>query len=135
MSGIVLLVLIGLGVAWFWTRGRQKMKLPVTGKHWLWIVVIVVVALRSPTAPAATCHNTNNRRFSHIAPGYSRTAILNRGLKQDPPIDSRPCTRSRPSTIRTCEAVTPLGVALSAGRHGHWADGRITVLPLLSWYR
>ena len=45
MSGIVLLVLIGLIVAWFWTKGRQKMKLPVTGKHWGWIIVIVVVVL------------------------------------------------------------------------------------------
>ena len=45
MSGIVLLVLIGLGVAWLWTKGRKKMKLPVTGKHWVWIVIIVVVAL------------------------------------------------------------------------------------------
>jgi hypothetical protein len=45
VSGIVLLVLIGLGVAWVVTRGRQKMKLPVTGRHWLWIVITVVVVL------------------------------------------------------------------------------------------
>jgi hypothetical protein len=45
VSGIVLLVLIGLGVAWVVTRGRQKMKLPVTGKHWIWIVIAVVVIL------------------------------------------------------------------------------------------
>ena len=45
VSGIVLLVLIGLGVAWVVTRGRQKMKLPVTGKHWIWIVIVVVVIL------------------------------------------------------------------------------------------
>ncbi len=45
VSGIVLLVLIGLGVAWVVTRGRQKMKLPVTGKHWMWIVIAVVVIL------------------------------------------------------------------------------------------
>ncbi len=47
VSGIVLLVLIGLGVAWVVTRGRQKMKLPVTGRHWLWIVIAVVVVLAS----------------------------------------------------------------------------------------
>src|SRR5579863_3568379 len=46
--------------------------------------------------------------FSHIPPGYSPSAILWAGAYQDPPTDSRPCTRSRPSTIRTCEAVTPL---------------------------
>lgn len=45
VSGIVLLVLIGLGVAWLVTRGRQRMKLPVTGKHWIWIVIVVVVLL------------------------------------------------------------------------------------------
>ena len=45
VSGIVLLVLIGLGVAWVVTRGRQKMKLPVTGRHWMWIVIAVVVVL------------------------------------------------------------------------------------------
>ena len=45
MSGLVLLVLIGVLVAWLVTRGRQKMKLPVTGKHWAWIIIAVVVVL------------------------------------------------------------------------------------------
>ena len=45
MSGIVLLVLIGVIVAWLVTRGRQRMKLPVTGRHWAWIIVVVVVVL------------------------------------------------------------------------------------------
>jgi hypothetical protein len=45
VSGIILLVVIGLGVAWFWTKGRQKMKLPVNGKNFIWIVVAVVVLL------------------------------------------------------------------------------------------
>ena len=45
MTGLILLVLIGVGVAWLVTSGRKKMKLPVTGKHWLWIVIIVVVLL------------------------------------------------------------------------------------------
>jgi len=45
VSGIVLLVLIGVGVAWFYSKGRRKMKLPVTGKNLLWVVVAVVVVL------------------------------------------------------------------------------------------
>ena len=45
MSGIVLLVLIGVLVAWLLTRGRQRMKLPVTGKIWAWIIVAVVLVL------------------------------------------------------------------------------------------
>jgi drug/metabolite transporter (DMT)-like permease len=45
VSGLILLVLIGVIVAWFATKGRQKMKLPVTGKHWGWIIVAVVVLL------------------------------------------------------------------------------------------
>ena len=45
MSGLVLLVLIGVLVAWLLTRGRQKMRLPVTGRHWVWIIVMVVVVL------------------------------------------------------------------------------------------
>jgi drug/metabolite transporter (DMT)-like permease len=45
VSGIVLLVLIGVLVAWLLTRGRQRMKLPVTGRHWAWIIIAVVVVL------------------------------------------------------------------------------------------
>ena len=45
MSGIVLLVLIGVLVAWFWSKGRKKMKLPVTGKNLIWVVIAVVVVL------------------------------------------------------------------------------------------
>ncbi len=45
MTGLVLLVVIGVLVAWVVTRGRQKMKLPVTGKLWAWIIVAVVVVL------------------------------------------------------------------------------------------
>jgi drug/metabolite transporter (DMT)-like permease len=45
VSGIVLLVLIGVLVAWLLTRGRRRMKLPVTGRHWAWIIVVVVVVL------------------------------------------------------------------------------------------
>ena len=46
MSGIILLVLIGLGAAWLWTRGRKRLNLSVNGKQW-WIVIIVVVVLLS----------------------------------------------------------------------------------------
>ena len=45
MSGIVLLVIIGVLVAWLLTKGRQRLKLPVTGRHWAWIIVVVVVVL------------------------------------------------------------------------------------------
>ena len=45
MSGIVLLVLIGLGVAWLWSRVGKRLKMPVNGKQWVWITIIVVVVL------------------------------------------------------------------------------------------
>jgi hypothetical protein len=45
VSGIVLLVLIGVLVAWLVTGGRKKMKLPVNGKHWIWIIIVVFVVL------------------------------------------------------------------------------------------
>jgi hypothetical protein len=45
VSGIVLLVLIGIGAAWLVTGGRKKLRLPTTGKHWIWIVIVVVIVL------------------------------------------------------------------------------------------
>jgi hypothetical protein len=45
VSGIVLMVLIGLGAAWLWTRGRKRLSLPVNGKHWGAVIIIVVVLL------------------------------------------------------------------------------------------
>jgi drug/metabolite transporter (DMT)-like permease len=45
MTGLILLVLIGVGVAWLFTSGRKKLKLPVNGKHWGAIIVLVVVLL------------------------------------------------------------------------------------------
>jgi ABC-type spermidine/putrescine transport system permease subunit II len=45
VSGLILVVLIGLGVAYAYTRLRGKMKLPISGKNWLAPVVIVGVAL------------------------------------------------------------------------------------------
>ena len=45
MSGLILVVLIGLLVAYGYTRLRGRMKLPVSGKNWLAPVVIIGVAL------------------------------------------------------------------------------------------
>ena len=45
MSGVVLLVLIGVGAAWLFTGGRKKLKLPTTGRHWMLVIIIVVVLL------------------------------------------------------------------------------------------
>ena len=45
MSGIVLMVLIGLGVAWLWSRVGKRLKIPVNSKQWIWITIIVVVVL------------------------------------------------------------------------------------------
>jgi hypothetical protein len=43
MSGLILLVLIGIVIAYVYTRMRGKMKLGVSGKNWIAPVVIVVV--------------------------------------------------------------------------------------------
>ncbi len=43
MTGLILLVFIGVLVALGWTRMRGKMKLGVSGKHWLAPIVIVVL--------------------------------------------------------------------------------------------
>jgi hypothetical protein len=59
VTGIILLVLIGLGVAWLVTRGRTKMKLPVTGKHWIWIVIVVFVVLALLYGAHTTPHTAN----------------------------------------------------------------------------
>ena len=45
MSGLILVVLIGVLVAYGYTRMRGKMKLSVSGKHWVAPVVIIVVVL------------------------------------------------------------------------------------------
>jgi hypothetical protein len=45
VSGIVLLVLIGVLVAWLVTGGRKKLRLPTTGKHWIWIIIAVFIVL------------------------------------------------------------------------------------------
>ncbi|MDQ2813577.1 MAG: hypothetical protein M3Z75_17350 [Actinomycetota bacterium] len=43
MTGLILLVLIGVLVAFGWTRLRGKMKLGVSGKHWAGPITIVVL--------------------------------------------------------------------------------------------
>ena len=58
MSGIVLLVLIGLGAAWLWTRGRKRLSLPTNGKQWLGVVSVVVVLLSLAYGATHTPHST-----------------------------------------------------------------------------
>ncbi len=58
MSGIILLVLIGLGVAWLWTRGRKRLSLPVNGKHWGAVIIVVVVLLALFYGASHTQHTT-----------------------------------------------------------------------------
>ncbi len=45
MTGLILLVFLGILVAYFWTRVRGKMRLNVTGKNWIGPVIVVVVVL------------------------------------------------------------------------------------------
>jgi hypothetical protein len=61
VSGIVLLVLIGVGVAWLVTGARKKLKLPTNGKHWIWIIVIVFVLL----AILYGAHNSPHTNVTH----------------------------------------------------------------------
>jgi hypothetical protein len=43
MTGLILLVFLGVIVAFGWTRLRGKMKLGVSGKHWTGPIVIFVI--------------------------------------------------------------------------------------------
>ena len=58
MSGIVLLVLIGVVAAWLFTGGRKKLKLPTTGKHWIWLIIIVFVVLALLYGAHSSPHTT-----------------------------------------------------------------------------
>ena len=58
MSGIILLVLIGLGAAWLWTRGRKRLSLPTNGKHWIAVIIVVVVLLALAYGATHTPHTT-----------------------------------------------------------------------------
>ena len=61
MSGIVLLVLIGVVAAWLFTGGRKKLRLPTTGKHWFWVILIVFVLL----ALLYGAHNSPHTTVTH----------------------------------------------------------------------
>ncbi len=61
MSGIVLLVLIGVVAAWLYTGGRKKLRLPTTGKHWIWVIVIVFILL----ALLYGAHNSPHTTVTH----------------------------------------------------------------------
>jgi drug/metabolite transporter (DMT)-like permease len=58
VSGIVLLVLIGLGAAWLWTRGRKRLSMPTNGRQWIGVVIIVVVVLALAYGATNTPHST-----------------------------------------------------------------------------
>jgi fumarate reductase subunit D len=45
MTGLILLVFLGVLVAFGWTRMRGKMKLGVTSKHWTAAIVIFVLVV------------------------------------------------------------------------------------------
>jgi hypothetical protein len=61
VSGIVLLVLIGVVAAWLITGGRKKLRLPTTGKHWIWIILVVFVLL----ALLYGAHNSPHTTVTH----------------------------------------------------------------------
>lgn len=58
MTGVILLVLIGLGAAWLWTRGRKRLSMPVNGKHWIGVIIIVVVLLALAYGATHTPHSS-----------------------------------------------------------------------------
>jgi hypothetical protein len=58
VSGIVLLVLIGVVAAWLFTGGRKKLRLPTTGKHWIWVIIIVFIVLALLYGAQTTPHTT-----------------------------------------------------------------------------
>jgi hypothetical protein len=58
VSGIVLLVLIGVVAAWLFTVGRKKLRLPTTGKHWIWVIIIVFVVLALLYGAHTSPHST-----------------------------------------------------------------------------
>jgi hypothetical protein len=45
MTGLILLVFLGIIVAFGWTRMRGKMKLGVSGKHWAGAITIFVLVV------------------------------------------------------------------------------------------
>ena len=61
MSGIVLLVLIGVLAAWLFTGGRKKLKLPTNAKQWIWVIIIVFILL----AMLYGAHNSTHTTVTH----------------------------------------------------------------------
>jgi len=45
MTGLILLVFLGVLVAFGWTRMRGKMKMGVTSRHWTAAIVIFVLVV------------------------------------------------------------------------------------------
>ena len=45
MTGLILLVFLGVIVAFGWTRMRGKMKIGVSGKHWTGAIVVFVLVV------------------------------------------------------------------------------------------
>ena len=45
MTGLILLVFLGVIVAFGWTRIRGKMKLGVSGKTWTGVIVVFVLVV------------------------------------------------------------------------------------------
>jgi fumarate reductase subunit D len=45
MTGLILLVFLGVIVAFGWTRMRGKMKLSVSGKHWAGAITVFVLVV------------------------------------------------------------------------------------------
>jgi hypothetical protein len=43
VSGLIVLVLIGIVIAYVYTRLRGKMKLNVSGRNWIGPIIVVVV--------------------------------------------------------------------------------------------
>ena len=56
MSGLILLVFIGIGVAWLWTRGRRRLGLAVNGKTWAAVIIVFVVLIALAYGASHTQH-------------------------------------------------------------------------------
>jgi drug/metabolite transporter (DMT)-like permease len=58
VTGVILLVLIGVGAAWLWTRGRKRLSMPTNGKQWIGVIIVVVVLLALAYGATSTPHST-----------------------------------------------------------------------------
>jgi fumarate reductase subunit D len=57
MTGLILLVFIGILVAFGYTRLRGKMKLSISGKNWIGPIVIVVILVLMLWASSQGSHH------------------------------------------------------------------------------